>query len=195
MNNITDIFNADRIAIIGCPGSGKTTFSVSLNNILMRPLYHLDLIYWDSNWRRTEKELWINKVKEISDLPNWIIDGNYIDTLDIRLCKADIIIFFDYKPIKCLWNSVKRLFSWDNSSMKSYRKITHLPKPSLNKQWELMRLILKFKKEQRHKIYEMIHFHKKTVVFFKNKNDVIRFLNQLNSQKESCNHHSLTYIS
>jgi adenylate kinase family enzyme len=179
MNNLREILKAKRIAIIGCPGSGKTTFSVSLNNILKKPLYHLDLIYWGIHWQRTDEASWIGKIQELVERPTWIIDGNYINTLEIRMSKADLIIFFDYKPLTCLWHSLKRIFSWDRTSKKSYQKMTHLSRPSIRLQLKLMGLILKFKKNQRHRIFEMIQFHNKTVILLKNKRDALTLLNQL----------------
>lgn len=40
------MFPYKKIAVIGCPGSGKTTFSKQLATITKLPLYQLDLIYW-----------------------------------------------------------------------------------------------------------------------------------------------------
>lgn len=34
--------------VIGCPGSGKSTFSRALHELTDLPLYHLDLLNWNS---------------------------------------------------------------------------------------------------------------------------------------------------
>ena len=51
-----------KVIVIGCPGSGKSTFSKKLNTITGIPLYHLDMIYWNKD-----------KTKEKSLLKNWIL--------------------------------------------------------------------------------------------------------------------------
>jgi len=38
----------------------------------------------------------------------WIIDGNYGRTMDIRLRKADTIIYLDYPTYLCLFRAIKR---------------------------------------------------------------------------------------
>ena len=40
----------ERILIIGGNGSGKTTFSRALAEVLHLPLIHLDTLYWRDNW-------------------------------------------------------------------------------------------------------------------------------------------------
>jgi adenylate kinase family enzyme len=90
---------AKRIAIVGAPGSGKSTFAVRLQSALRLPLYHLDDLYWLPNWRRTEPELFAAAQREIVDREEWIIDGNHMDTLPIRLARADAICVFDVSPL------------------------------------------------------------------------------------------------
>ncbi len=38
-----------RIIVIGCPGSGKSTFAIRLSNMTGIPLLHLDNIWWKSD--------------------------------------------------------------------------------------------------------------------------------------------------
>ena len=42
-----------RIMIIGSGGSGKSTFSSKLSEVLGLPLYHLDAYYWKPGWIAT----------------------------------------------------------------------------------------------------------------------------------------------
>ena len=41
-----------RVIVIGCPGSGKTTFAEKTNKITGLPIYHLDAI-----WHKPDKTL------------------------------------------------------------------------------------------------------------------------------------------
>lgn len=184
MNKGVDLYSANRIAVIGCPGAGKTMFSTSLNQLLNKPLYHLDLLYWKNNWQRTENVKWDELVKLLSEQSDWIIDGNYIDTLEIRIKHADIIILLDYNTSHCLINSFKRLFNWEKSCEKSYQNQQKLTKPSLKQQLKLCGLIIKFKHLQRPKIYKMLYSSQKRFLVFTNRKQSKIFLNELYQQKK-----------
>ena len=45
-----------KIIVIGCPGAGKSTFSQRLSNIWNLPLYHLDMLYHNSDGTHISKE-------------------------------------------------------------------------------------------------------------------------------------------
>ena len=97
--------------VIGCGGSGKTTFSQEISKILGMDVIHLDLLFWKPGWVETEKSKWKQIVKEISSQKQWIIDGNYGSTIDIRLSAADTIIFLDRSSkksrVKSQWPMVR----------------------------------------------------------------------------------------
>lgn len=97
------------IAIIGCGGAGKSTFAKKLHSKTGLELIHLDKIYWKDNWRETPKEEWQSIVSGLAQKGKWIIDGNYNGTIDIRLNRADTIIFFDVSRWICLRNHLKRI--------------------------------------------------------------------------------------
>lgn len=46
----------------------------------------------------------------------WIIDGNYGETMDIRLQAADTIIFMDIHKIICIYRVIKRAFQYRNKT-------------------------------------------------------------------------------
>ncbi|PTQ85499.1 adenylate kinase family enzyme [Trichococcus patagoniensis] len=98
-----------RIVVIGCSGSGKSTFSRKLHHLTGNPLYHLDKLFWLPDWelRSAEEQDRIQKERIKED--KWIIDGNYQRTLPIRLGRADTVIFFDYPRRVCLYRALKRV--------------------------------------------------------------------------------------
>ena len=49
-------FPYKRVAVIGCPGGGKSTFSRALRDRVGLPLYHLDAIYWKEDRTTLPKE-------------------------------------------------------------------------------------------------------------------------------------------
>ena len=106
MNNI-----GRRIMIIGSPGSGKSTFAKKLSQITQLPLIHLDKEFWKDGWIETPRQEWVQKQKQLILGDEWIIDGNYGGTMDIRLEKADTIICFKLSRRVCLLSYYKRVIT------------------------------------------------------------------------------------
>ncbi|MBI2285316.1 hypothetical protein HYU82_00635 [Candidatus Saccharibacteria bacterium] len=98
-----------RVAIIGSPGAGKTTFATELADRSGLPLIHLDYYYHDKAHNyETDKEAWRKKVSQLIKGDKWIVDGNYSSSYDIRLPAADTIIFFNMPRSISLWRVMKR---------------------------------------------------------------------------------------
>ncbi|QEE15149.1 DNA topology modulation protein [Promethearchaeum syntrophicum] len=98
----------DRIAIIGSAGSGKSTLALQIAKLIDLPLYHLDRLFWKPGWVETPKPEFSLIVEEVAKKKQWIIDGNYSRTIDIRLEAADLIIFLDYSKHLCVFRALKR---------------------------------------------------------------------------------------
>lgn len=103
-----------RIAIIGSSGSGKSTLARQLGTALHLPVIHLDKHFWHPGWLGTPEAEWIAKVEEMVQHEQWIIDGNYRSTLNIRLQAADTIIFLDMPRWLCALRAVKRRVQYMN---------------------------------------------------------------------------------
>ena len=88
-----------RIAIIGGPGTGKSTLANNLGKELNLPIYHLDGIHHLANWVPRDKEERDKIILEKTQEPKWIIDGTYKATLEERVKKADLIIFLNFLDI------------------------------------------------------------------------------------------------
>ena len=98
----------NRVMIIGSAGSGKSTLAQKLSNILNLPVIHLDKYYWKSNWVPTPNDEWDTIVEQFAMEEQWIMDGNYSRTLDIRLSQVDLIIYLDMPRWLCLYRIIKR---------------------------------------------------------------------------------------
>lgn len=92
----------NRIMVIGCPGSGKSTFSKALHEITDIPLYHLDMMYWNADKTTVDKAVFREKLSGTIQKSQWIIDGNYGSTIELRLKACDTVIFLDYPVDVCL---------------------------------------------------------------------------------------------
>ena len=97
-----------KIIVIGCPGSGKSTFSKQLNKLTGIPLYHLDLLYWNEDRTKVPREVFINELDSIIDKDSWIIDGNYGSTMEKRMAACDTIFFLDYPKDVCISGIMER---------------------------------------------------------------------------------------
>lgn len=97
--------------IIGCGGSGKSTLAKQLHRITNLPVFHLDQYFFSPNWVETEPEKWKGIVDKLSDKEEWILDGNYGGTMDIRLEKADTIIFLSRPNWLCMFRVFKRMLT------------------------------------------------------------------------------------
>ena len=91
-----------QIIIIGCPGSGKTYFAKQLSEILQIELFHMDNIYWKKDKTHISRGELISAVDRIISQSEWILDGNYISTIEQRIKGADTIFLFDYTTKDCL---------------------------------------------------------------------------------------------
>ena len=91
-----------RIIVIGCPGSGKSTFSRELRRLTGIPLYSLDLMYWNADKTTVEKSLFLERLSVAMSREEWIIDGNYASTMEMRMAACDTVIFLDYPLEICL---------------------------------------------------------------------------------------------
>ena len=85
-----------KVMIIGCPGSGKSTFARALHAATGLPLYYLDMLYWNADKTTVSKEVFRGRLREILDTDAWILDGNYGSTIEIRLEACDTVFFLDY---------------------------------------------------------------------------------------------------
>ena len=98
----------NRIVVIGCAGSGKSTLSQKLGEIYKLPVIHLDKFYWKPSWVESPKDEWDQTVEAFTKKDQWIIDGNYARTMEQRLERADLVIFLDMPRWLCLYRVLKR---------------------------------------------------------------------------------------
>ncbi len=97
-----------KIVVIGCPGSGKSYFSMKLREKTGIEVFHLDNLYWQKDWIPLDSEIFEQKLKEQCEKDSWIIDGNYIRTMDYRCSMADTIFFLDMNVESCLKGEKER---------------------------------------------------------------------------------------
>lgn len=103
--------NINRISIVGAPGSGKTTLSFKLEKLYKLPVFNIDTIYQLPNWVMRDPKERDQMILEEAAKDKWIIDGTFIDTLENRVERADIIFFLDFSTFTFIKGILKRYFS------------------------------------------------------------------------------------
>ncbi len=97
-----------RIMIIGPCGAGKSTVSHEIARLFDLPLFHMDKLNWKTDWVESETEELHAKVAKVAAQDSWVIEGNYGGTMDLRLPRADLVLYLDYTIPLCLFRIVKR---------------------------------------------------------------------------------------
>ncbi|WP_214760432.1 DNA topology modulation protein [Exiguobacterium sp. s129] len=98
-----------RIMIIGSGGAGKSTLARQLGERLHLDVYHLDALMWRPGWVMAPSEERIDIQQQLVKKEEWIIDGNFGNTLDLRLQAADTVILIDLPRIICVYRVLKRV--------------------------------------------------------------------------------------
>lgn len=91
-----------RVIVIGCPASGKSTFSKKLAEATGLPLVHLDNVYFKPDGSSIAREEFDRRLGDLLSGDSWIIDGNYRRTLARRLAACDTVFLFDLPTEVCL---------------------------------------------------------------------------------------------
>lgn len=157
-----------KVIVIGCPGSGKTTFSQRLSEKTGLPLFHLDAIWHKPDKTHITREEFDARLPEIFALDSWIIDGNYQRTIEHRLAACDTVILFDLPLEICIEGAVDRLG----------KKRVDMPWIDTDLDPKFEAEIRDFKDKNLPDIYSLIEKYKdeKTVVIFKSREEANEFL-------------------
>lgn len=101
---------ARRIVLLGCAGAGKTTLARRLGEGSDMPVICLDAI-WGPERGGDEVERFRALMVDAHAGDVWVSDGNFAQaTFDIRLPRADLIVWLDRPRLWCAWRAVARVF-------------------------------------------------------------------------------------
>lgn len=99
----------NRAIVIGCPGAGKSTFARGLRDKTKLPLYYLDRLFHMPDKSTAPREAFDRAMGEILVREKWILDGNYMRTLPMRLRSCERAFFFDLPVEMCLEGAAARI--------------------------------------------------------------------------------------
>ncbi len=99
----------NRVIVIGCPGAGKSTFARGLRDITGLPLYYLDMLNHQPDRTTVSREEFDKSLDDILRGEKWIIDGNYLRTLERRMAECDTVFLLDFPTEVCLEGAKTRV--------------------------------------------------------------------------------------
>jgi adenylate kinase family enzyme len=115
-DEVKNIENMNRIALIGISGAGKSTLARKLADKTGLPIFHMDPLFWKGNWEAIPEAETLEKHKELIAKDKWIIEGWIDEKMSERLQRADLIIYLDYSGIRCAWRVIKRWWKYRKES-------------------------------------------------------------------------------
>ncbi|MGH3614345.1 MAG: DNA topology modulation protein FlaR [Pseudonocardia sp.] len=167
----------DRIAIIGCGGSGKTHLANQLAALLNLPLTHLDAVYYDPGWNPLPPQEFAAVQHALVAEPRWLLEGNYAGTLPIRLALADTVIFLDLHAVTCLTGILQRRWRYRGGQHTKdgvYDRIT----------WNFVRYIWGYRTTMRPKVRRLLdeHGREARLITLTSRRQAARFIAQLRAE-------------
>ena len=161
----------NKIIVIGCPGSGKTTFSEKLRDRINLPLFHLDAIWHRADRTHISRDEFDARLSQILSLDSWIIDGNYSRTLERRISACDTVFLFDLASEVCIDGATERLG----------KKRCDMPWVDTELDPDLRREIEEFGEKNLPAIYELFEKYKygRMIVVFKSRAEADEFILKL----------------
>ncbi|MGH3886559.1 MAG: DNA topology modulation protein FlaR [Pseudonocardiaceae bacterium] len=167
----------DRIAIIGCGGSGKTHLANQLAALLNLPVTHLDGVYYDADWNPLPQQELAALQRDLVAGSRWLIEGNYAATLPIRLAAADTVIFLDLPAIICLTGIAQRRWRYRGGQHAEdgvYDRIT----------WSFVRYIWGYRKTMLPRVHQLLAEHggNAQLVTLTSRRQATRFVARLREQ-------------
>ena len=167
-----------KVIVIGCSGSGKSTFSRQLGSITQIPVVHLDKLWWKPGWETVSREEFDLQHQKTLEKPSWIIDGNFSRTLPQRIAACDTVIYLDFNRITCIMGVLKRVFT-------NMGKVRPDMGDGCPERFSLDFLIWvwNFNKKNRRNTYDLLsEANHAQIHIFKNRKQVYKFLSDIDKE-------------
>ena len=159
-----------KIIVIGCPGSGKSTFSRALHEKTGISLHYLDMLYWNADKTTVGREVFRARLAEVLTKDSYIIDGNYQSTMEMRLEQCDTVFFLDYDLETCLSGIFSRMG----------KPREDMPWIETEEDSEFLYFVKSYISESRPKVLALLEkYRDKNIIIFKNREESKKYLKVL----------------
>lgn len=159
-----------RVIIIGCPGSGKSTFARILAKKTDLPLYYLDMLKWNSDKTTVSKDVFMSRLESVLSKELWIIDGNYLSTMEFRLKYCDTVFFLDYETSVCL----------SGISERKGKSRPDMPWIETEDDEEFLDFVRNYNTQVRPRVLDLLDkYCNKNIIFLKNRSEADSFLENM----------------
>jgi adenylate kinase family enzyme len=140
-----------RVLVIGPPGAGKSTLATKLAARLGIAVHYLDLHHWKPGWQYRETADARERVRALVEGPAWVMDGNFAESFDLRMPRADTLVWLDYPRATCIRRILMR-------TIRDYRKQRPDLPEGCHEQFDLaaLRFAWRFPAESRPQIFAAI---------------------------------------
>ena len=135
-----------KVLVLGCSGSGKSTFAIKLHEQTKLPLYHLDNVWWKADKTHITREEFDSYLAEMVKRDSWIIDGDYSRTYEKRIAACDTVFFLDYSFNECMHGIKERVG----------KERTDIPWTEQSLDPELVKLVENYEKDNRPIVVSLI---------------------------------------
>ena len=159
-----------RILILGCPGSGKSTFARALAARTGLPLVYLDNLWWRADGSHISRDEFDRTLAGLLAGERWIMDGDYSRTYEVRLRAADTVVFLDYPEDVCM-DGIRRRVGEERPDM-PWKESTLDP--------ELVAMVKNFATDNRPVLLSLFQkYPEKQVITFTSREEAARWLSDL----------------
>lgn len=142
-----------RIAIVGPPGSGKTTLARERSERTGIEVVNLDRSFFAPGWGEMRSDEWRATHQRLLDHEAWIMDGTYANTIDDRLAMADTVITLEFTRGRCLVRVLGRI-------LRHYGQDVQAPGCPEKLSLEFLRYVWRFPIDHQHEIDVAIERHR-----------------------------------
>lgn len=156
--------------IIGCPGSGKSTFARKLADKTGLPLFYLDMLNWNADKTTVSKDIFCERLNKILIQDKWIIDGNYGSTMEMRMSACDTVFFLDFDADVCLSGIKER----------QGKPRPDMPWIETEDDEEFLQFIRDYNTQNRPRVMELLKkYGEKEIFIFQSRNEADRYLEEI----------------